>query len=170
MDFVTTTIGLLCIILLILPFLYVSRKNKLKSRKLLQDFLDRADQQQLTISHYDFWDPFYAIGIDKNKKRLFYTRSQTGTAQQVLIDLSEVGRFWVNKLSKETHGNMVIDHIELVFSYRNQKHQEKVLEFYSKEENLNLTDELRLSEKWKQIINESLATIPESTVRSGHNR
>jgi len=160
MDLISTTIGLLSIILLILPFAYARRKHRINNNKLLQNFKAVAEQQQLTLSQYDFWDPFYAIGIDEQKKQLLYTQNQNGKEQQTLIDLADVGRCRVNKQTRETNGNTIIERIDLAFLMQNQKPQETSLELYSKEVNLNHTTELQLAEKWQGIVSGCLPVNP----------
>lgn len=157
MDSSTIIIGLVCLAIIILPILYFQRNQKNKASKLFNEFSNLAGQQQLNISQYDFWDPFYAIGLDSDKMKLFYTKRRESVVQETVIDLLEVGQYRVSNTNRDTNGSKVIDYIELTFTYRNSKHPEKSLEFYNREENLILGGELRLAEKWKTIINTSLA-------------
>ncbi len=151
--------------LLVAPIIFFQRKRKAKKRRLLQDFTAKANEQELAIGPHEFWAPYYAIGLDPVKKKLLYTRHVEGVEQQVLVDLLEVSSARVINLSKDSNDGRIIDRIDLAFAYRNTKRPEKMVEFYNKEESLNLNDELRLAEKWMKLVNENIATsaAPAST-------
>jgi hypothetical protein len=160
MDLETIIIGILSLTFFIVPIVLIQRNNKKKKGMLLQDFRQLAGQQQLSISQHDSWDTIYTIGIDSDQKKLLYTRKREGKDQEIVIDLAEVSQCRVNNLSRETNGNKVIDRIELAFLPRHAKQPEQTLEFYSREESLNLSEELKLSEKWHAIVNSHLAASP----------
>jgi hypothetical protein len=157
MDLNTLIIGLVCLALVIVPLIYFQNIQSKKSLKLYTDFLSTAENQKLDITLTDFWDPFYAIGIDTNNLKLLYIKKHEGIDQQTIVDLTQVSRCSVNKMSRDTDGSKVIDKIELVFSSSDPRYSVKVLEFYSREENLILGHELKICERWCTTINASLA-------------
>lgn len=156
MDLNTLIIGIVCLAIVVVPFLYFQINQNKKNQKVHADFIDVAEKQQLDISLSDFWDPSYAIGIDTDNLKLLYIKKNDGKDQQTIIDLSKVSRCGVNKLSRETDGSKVIDRIELVFTYRDHAYTVKSLEFYNRDENLILGHELNLCERWSTVINSSL--------------
>ncbi|MHC2992270.1 hypothetical protein OB13_11965 [Pontibacter sp. HJ8] len=133
---------------------------------LLQDFRQVAGQHQLNISQYDTWDTIYTIGIAPDQHKLLYTRKQEGKDQEIVIDLTELSQCRVNNLSTETNGNRIIDRIELAFIPRHSKHAEQTLEFYNREESLNLSQELKLAGKWQTIVAAQLASAPQLATTS----
>ena len=155
MDLETIIIGLASLALCIVPIFYFQSKQKAKKEKLLQEFMKLAQQHQLMVTQYDFWDPSYAIGIDTAKKILLYTRKGAEKDDVMLIDLSDVQQCKVNNLYRDSVGGRTIDLIELAFICTNSKAL-KNLEFYNREINLNLNNELLLTEKWKNIVNVNL--------------
>ncbi|WP_439882691.1 hypothetical protein ACSX1A_05870 [Pontibacter sp. MBLB2868] len=157
MDFETVIIGLVSVAFFLVPILYVQHVQKAKKNKIIEDFIKLGEQQQLTITQYDFWEPFYAIGIDTEKKKLLYTRNQAGNEQQELVDLAEIIKSGISKTSTDSGGNKVIERVDLALHTRTPKQQAKFIEFYSKEENLNFSNELLLSEKWNNIIQAHIA-------------
>lgn len=166
MDLGSTIIGIVCLVLIIVPVLYFQRGQIKKRKKLLHDLVNLAEQQQLKISQYDFWGPFYAIGIDTDKKELLYTKRKEGKDQETLVDLSEVRQCSVNNISRDANGGRTIERIELVFTFKNAKYPEKTLEFYSREETLNLNEELKLSEKWRDIVNSNISATASNSYAS----
>ena len=117
-----------------------------------------AAQHQLSVSHHDFWDPCYAIGVDQNRKQLLYTRKHEERYDQVVVDLTKVEKCIVSSISREVKGDKVIDKVGLLFTYRlgltlSPTH----LEFYDKEESLNLNEEFVLAKKWEALVNSYLA-------------
>lgn len=111
----------------------------------------------MDIALSDFWELYYAIGIDTDKQKLFYVRKHEGVNQQIVIDLLKVSSCNVNKIARDTNGIKVIDRIELAFSYRDPNYTVKALEFYSRDQNLILGHELKICERWCTVINSSLA-------------
>ncbi|WP_128396949.1 hypothetical protein [Botryobacter ruber] len=156
MDLVTITIGLTLLALCIVPFLYLQRRLQANKKKLIQEFNSLAQQRQLNISQYDFWEPGYAIGIDTDKKKVLYTRKKDGKEQLLVLNLSDLKQCRVNNLYRDSESGRTIDLVELSLVFANAKIPEKVFEFYNREVNLNFNDELLLAEKWKNIINSNL--------------
>jgi hypothetical protein len=160
MDLQTISIGLVAIALCVLPILYLQSIRKKEREKLLNCFLSVVAQREITVSSFDLWDPFFAIGIDLNKKQLVYSSDCTYHDCTVQIDLTTVDKCTVEKVSNQVNDNMVIDAIVLKIWGRNKaKLQEVTLVFYQKEISLNLRNELQLAEKWKSIIDDCLQAI-----------
>ncbi|MFT2010194.1 hypothetical protein ACMA1I_16080 [Pontibacter sp. 13R65] len=160
MDLETVIIGLLSVALFVVPIMFVQRKQKAKRLKLLQEFIGLAGQRQVNIDLHDSWDPYYTIGIDTVKKKLFYTLRNEGQEQQSFVDLAEVGACSVKNSNRDQNGEKIIDRIDLVLSSRNARQADRVLEFYNREVSLNFNNELMRAEKWKSIISSNLMATP----------
>ncbi len=156
MNLNLTIIGLFSLALIIVPFIFFQLKQTNRNQKLSSDFMIMAEKQKLAITLCDFWSPNYAIGIDTQNLKLLYIKKHEGADQQTIIDLTKVNRCSENKLSTEIGGSKVIDRIELVFTHHDKKYPAKALEFYNREENLMLDNELQICERWNTVINSSL--------------
>ncbi|PRX98424.1 hypothetical protein CLV24_1642, partial [Pontibacter ummariensis] len=132
--------------------LLIQKMQKQQKKKLQQHFLDLAQQQQLKISQYDFWNHNFAIGFDRAQNKLFYFRRQSEVEQTASISLSEVTACRVANINRDVNGSKVFDLIELRFKFQNPKLPEQALLFYSKEETITLNEELILAEKWNTIV------------------
>lgn len=156
MDLASIVIGLICCALFVVPVIYIQSVQKNKSRKFLADFTNLAAQQQLIMSQHDLWKHCYAIGIDSRANKLFYIKKAADTEDQVLVNLSELAACSVVNINRNIHDNRVIDRLELLLSFRNNRLPKQTLEFYNGENSMALNDELRLLEKWNTIINSSI--------------
>lgn len=159
MELGSVIFGLLTLACFVVPVIYLKRASKKEKNKFLKNFIQLAEQQQLSISRHDFWNHSFAIGIDINKNKLFYFKKCGDLDQEVLIDLYEVESCRLNNINRNVNQNKVIDRLELVFTFRNPRLAQKTLVFYNKEETISLYEELAIIENWKTIINTHLETI-----------
>lgn len=166
MDLGSIIIGLICFALFVVPIIYIQSVQKNKSRKFFANFINLATQQQLVVAQSDLWKNCYAIGIDTKANKLFYLKKSADTEQKVLINLSEVESCSVVNINRNINNNKIIDRLELLISFHNNKLPKKALEFFNREDNQALNDELRLTEKWRNIINMNLETSKKSSVLS----
>ncbi len=157
MDLQAIIIGLVAVALCVLPILYLQIKRKQEKDVLLNSFLLIAAKQQVSVSDYALWDPFFAIAIDQQHKRLLYLSDITDPLRMVQVDLKTVATCIVEKVSSQVNGNLIIESIALHLRHRDgAKPRESTLLFYQKEMSLNLSGELQLAEKWKRIIDANL--------------
>lgn len=148
--------GLVALACFIVPVLYFQGKKKQESKKFIQQFLQLAEQQQLSISTHNSWNNRYAIGMDTQKQQLFYLKKQDNKDVISKIDLAEVEKCSLIKTQRNVGDSIVVDRLALGFSFRSSKQAEKALEFYSREVSMSINDELQLAEKWKGLINSAL--------------
>ena len=165
MEPISVIIGIITLACFIVPVLYYQGVQKRKRKEFLKNFIGVAQQEQVMVTEYDFWNHGYAIGIDRVKNQLFYLKKKEGKEQKILIDLNVVDRCSLVNQNRLVGDNRTIDRLSLVFSYRNAKHPEKELEFYNKEESMSLNDELQLLEKWKSLVNTKLVELSGLTAK-----
>ncbi|EMR04380.1 hypothetical protein [Cesiribacter andamanensis] len=156
MDLTTTFIGLGLVVLSALPFIYFYYAGQAKTKAFIADFMALARQQSATISQYEVWGYYTALGIDARTNQLFYYRKREGREKKSLINLSEVEKCRVVISKKALNEDQVIDRIELALSLRNGRQADETLLFYSREDSMSLSDELMLVEKWKVLISAQL--------------
>lgn len=163
MELGSVIFGLLAVACFVVPVIYLQRVKKIEREKVLKEFLLLAEQEQLRISTFDFWNHAFAIGIDTHKNKLFFFKKEEGKAKKMLIDLSEVEKCSLINISRLVNDSRVVDYLGIAFAFKNAKFPEKNLYFYNKEESLSVNDELQLSGKWKDIITAHLQTLPVQT-------
>lgn len=147
--------------LFVAPILYIQRKQKAKTAKLLSDFLRLAEARQLKITAHELWSECYGIGLDEGQQKLFYVSTREGNEQQVQINLTDVKKCAVVSAGRDVSDGKVIDQVELRLTPRNGK--ELHLEFYNKEENLHMSGELQIAQKWSDLVNAAVAAVPVAT-------
>lgn len=146
---------------------YMHKVQKSKENKYAKAFLELAAKENIAIDQHEFWNNIYAIGIDKQSKKVLYRKKKDDKEQIALIDLNEVDKckkVEKSRMIKTPSGSSkVIDRLDLVFVYKNSK-SEKALEFYNGDESLSLRGEVPLIDKWNEIINAALKEGKKMTV------
>jgi len=160
MDTTEIITGIALIGLIIIPFFLHHLKQKKKEAKFLNDLLSLAKNEGSIISQKDFWRECYAIGIDENSKKLLYINKIKDKEQKTAIDLCEVENCKIVNASRSVKipkGNhIVIDRIDLVFTFNRADLSEKALEFYDSTTFMTIDGEIPIVEKWMAIVNSSL--------------
>jgi hypothetical protein len=136
-------------------------RNKNRLNEILKPLLVFAQENNSEISFFDYWDKTL-IGVDNHEiNRLFFIRNTPCNVIREKITLSEVSECKILKTERKVKYYKelvnVIDRIELIFSFNNHR-PELSLEFYNTDyDQLTLSGELQLAEKWagtlKTIIN-----------------
>jgi len=156
----TGSITILATISLIVFFQIRNRNREKKVFSALQTF---AKEINSTISSYDSWDKTL-VGIDNGENnKLFFLRTISNKEYREVINLSEVMscRVVIDERTVEYKREKVnvIDKIDLVFSFVNTHKQDVKLEFYNADyDQLTLSGELQLAQKWAGIVKSILVT------------
>lgn len=157
MELGSLIFGIAALACFIVPVIYLQMSKNNEKKKFLKDFARLASSQhQLTLSQSDFWNHAYAIGLDKQKNKLFFQKKGSGTGPGEVIDLNKVSACRLNNKTRDMKDTRVIDVIQLSFSFRNTGQTEKHLRFFDKEEDMVVNQELALAEKWNAIINDHI--------------
>lgn len=160
MDFGTTIVGVIVLLICIIPFVVLNKNNR-NRKKLVADRLSQlAERSNCSISQYDIWNNS-AVGIDDTTHQAFFTRkiNDSETAHQInLLEVQKCRVMNTGKAVNRAEGNQkVIEKLELVLTYRDKDKRETVLEFYNRDfDSLTLTGELQLTEKWGKIFNDTV--------------
>jgi hypothetical protein len=143
--------------------IFLNIRNKNKGKKTLLPLFNFAKENNSSISSYDHWDKTL-IGIDNNEiNKLFFIRTTPSKEYREAINLSEVVNCVFHKAERTVSNKeakvIVIDRIELVFSFVNNQKPAVILEFYNSDyDNLTISDELQFAQKWSGVIKGILAT------------
>ncbi len=160
MDTGIAVTALVLVLLCIIPLVIISRNKGKTERLMKQDLFKAAMTDNCEISVYDQWNR-NAIGIDKNKKKLFYLSRSNGSPILMKLDLTEYSNCKLlngNKsINSQSEVATSIDKIDLVLLPGNPKAEEVRLEFYNKmNDSLNPEGEYELAERWKRELSAQL--------------
>ncbi|MDX5437454.1 MAG: hypothetical protein LPK03_09690 [Pontibacter sp.] len=160
MDLQAIILGLAFIAPLVALALYIQKKHQQELAKQTHAFQEVAARHELVLTEQDIWEPGYAIGLDTRNMKLLYTQELGAQHLDKVLDLGSVKNCSVNNISRDVNGGRVIEHLELHFAFHNNTPSSVTLEFYSREKSLNLRDELKLAERWRDIVNAHLKQQP----------
>ena len=149
------------VFIFVLPTVWIYISSLKKEKQLRNKLFNLAATSSCAISEFDFWKNS-AIGLDKNRHRIFYIRDLKSEEFKKEVDLSEIQKCRVINASRSMHsknGNYTaVDRIELIFTYRDKNKPEVGLEFYNTtHDSLSLAGEVQLVEKWSEIVDKELA-------------
>ncbi|MCF8371941.1 MAG: hypothetical protein K9H64_09980 [Bacteroidales bacterium] len=163
MDSNMILIWSIIILTTILLVVFIQNNNKKKLKKTISVLQDFAKELNSMISNYDHWDKTL-IGIDnKGVNKLFFIRTTRDKEFREVINLAEVKDCRLAKTERNVHYNSnnvsAIDRIVLVFSFIDTHKPDIALEFYNSDyDQLILTGELQLAQKWSGIVQSILST------------
>ena len=149
------------VFIFVVPSLWIYISSLRKEKQLKNKLFQLAATNSCAISEFDFWKNS-AIGLDKDKHRIFYVRDIKSEEYKKEVDLSEIQKCRVINASRSMHnknGNYTaVDRLELMFTFRDKTKPELGLEFYNTtHDSLSLAGEVQLVEKWSGIVDKELA-------------
>ncbi len=159
MDLGTLIMGAAIVAICMLPFVIIGNAGKKRKKRTLQSLTNMAKQYNGQISQYEFCANF-AIGIDEAKNFVFFYKRSKDEVEEEYVDLSEIKKSKVVTTSR-TVGNKdqnhsVIDRLDLAFVPKAVNKEEIKWAFFDVEENLQLSSELPMIEKWSNLINDRI--------------
>jgi len=148
------------VFIFVIPSVWIYISNLKKEKQLKNKLFNLAATSSCAISEFDFWKNS-AIGLDKNRHKIFYVRNIKSEEYKKEVDLSEIQKCRVINASRSLHsknGNYTaIDKLELIFTFRDKNIPEVGLEFYNTtHDSLSLAGEVQLVEKWSGIVDMEL--------------
>jgi len=163
MDFYSAIIALSLIFISIVPFYFMFRNNKKKEKSLLHDLKSIAQNHNHTIARFDTLN-HGAIGADQHMNMIFFTkRTKEGIIHQH-VAISDIQRCKVvpTKRSVSHQGGtfQITDKLELAFVMLGKQQPDVVFNLFDvNTDGLMITKELRLAEKWSEMINTKVGTL-----------
>lgn len=162
MDLKTAILWLMVIFIGLIPFVIAYYKMKKKGSKMLNHLKESAAQYGCSISQHEFCGNFI-VGIDDKKHFVFFFKQKNEETFSKFVDLSDIQSCQVIKKSRNVKNDRgsftVIERIDLAFSPLNKSKSDTRFELYEEEDNMQLSDELELAERWTKRINEKLKSI-----------
>jgi len=163
MDFYSAIIALSLIFISIIPFFFMIRNNKRKEKGFLQDLRGMAEKYSLSIDQFDTLN-HAAIGTDQGLNMVFFAKKTKEDTTQQEVDLSEIQRVKVipttRSVTHQGRNQQVTDKLELAFMFQEKQKPDVVFNFFDvNTDGLMITKELRLAEKWCEMINTQVGTL-----------
>lgn len=151
MDFGTTIIGIIIILLCLLPFVLFSYSNAKKRKKKVQILVDFAKTKNYKITQNDLWNK-YIIAIDEDNKEFFFSMDSSALDSYLMIDLKEV-----NKCHLIQHkSNSNLERLGLELEFYDKIRPNLYFEFYNSERSTGVINEYELQLKWHTVISNTI--------------
>lgn len=159
MDLGTFIVGVIALAICVLPFVLMIGGRKKKEKKLLLLVSTMAREHNCKISQYEFCDEF-VIGLDETANCLFFFRKSNDKETGQHINLAEIKTCKVistgHTISNKEGSYKAIEKLELQFSFIDKNKTDLFLPFFKEEEDIELSGEIQVIEKWDKIVNERL--------------
>ena len=158
MESGTTIVGIFILLACMLPFVMLSINRKVRNKKNLQQLKSFAHQNNYEIATHELWAN-NALGMDKDNSMLFFISEENETKMFQKLSLAEIERCNINTIANtmrsKSSNYTVIEKIELILHFKQQSKGQICLVFYSaSNQNLTVTGELSIAEKWNKLIND----------------
>lgn len=155
-------VWMIVIVLLSAMILFFRARMKKKEQQTISPLINFAAENGSVLSQLDHWSNTL-IGMENSGvDRLFFIRRADGKEFKKMISLSEIQKCRVARIgrtiSEGKESYQVTDRIELVLTKVEKNKPEVALEFFNTDyDQLTITDELKLAEKWEALIKESIS-------------
>lgn len=155
MDTTSYVTMIIIVFAIIVPAFISGLRSKKKKEKFKSEFLAIGESNGIKISEYDKWN-HYAIGIDRESKKILYLNNVLNVEKVLIINLNMVRSLEVQEISRTVNtksGNIkVLDQLKLKIKHRAKDTSEIYIEFYNSEINSIPHNEMELIGKWRKII------------------
>jgi hypothetical protein len=161
MDLSTIAIGVISTLAFVLPFTLMYINTKKRNTKAFEHLNKLAEQQNCVIHEKEVFAGL-SLGIDKNKKALFFVNSNENQGMTKSIELSNFSKCLINRVNKEFVMNNekqnIITNIDLIFIGKVGFNDEKI-EIFDHEKKSQLFGELQLADRWHSKINAIVSSM-----------
>ena len=161
MDLGTSITAILIAIACVIPFIIMNKINARREREFLHPLFSLAKHHHSRVSQFDTWSNA-AVGIDHKTAMVFFFKKVNNTEISRHVRLTEIKKCRVVQETKTAYDELdnfrPIAKLELALEPLDKTKPDILLEFYNADaDGGNLTGELQLAEKWRQLINNSVA-------------
>jgi len=161
MELGTAIVGIIVALICIVPFVILNINKKKREKHIFNILSNLAEENKTKTGQFEIWGNS-SIGLDLNSQYILFSRQIKDIHITEVLKLSDIERSKVLKTTRSVSINegspqTVIDKVEIVFDFIDNKKSNIVLEFYnSKTDRLTLAGELLLAEKWSNLINQCI--------------
>lgn len=156
MDLQTILVGSISIFLCFLPFIIMNINKKRRENKILHSMNKLAQEQGCTITQHEFCSEL-VIGIDENKKFVFFCKKSNDKETAQFVNLSSIQQCSI--IHTKDSETKVTEKIELCFTPIGSNKANQLFEIYNGNESLQLMGEIQLVNKWEKLINDKLKRL-----------
>jgi hypothetical protein len=165
MDIQTSIIAVVLVAICALPFIITGRQRRKKENILFESLMAFTEKHKSKITRYDIENDFI-IGVDDVSQKVFFIKKTKNKDYFEHLELSKISSCKVintGKTVKSTEGSYrIIEKLELCFYDSVTQQPVVVFEFYSSDyDNLTLSRELILVEKWEKLLNKNIKQLTE---------
>lgn len=152
MDLGIAAIGLASVALCAMPFIVTSRSRKTKEREMMSNLNDIANKHNCQITEHEIFG-HYAIGIDAQKRFVFFISKSGEVLNQQYADLGTIKTCEIANISKSfSRKEKITERLQLNLFPKNANEPDLVFKFYDAETNFQLSGEFQSIEKWNKTI------------------
>ncbi|MGO4919114.1 hypothetical protein [Maribacter spongiicola] len=152
MELGIAAIGLASVVICAMPFVITNRNRKTKEKQMMTSLRDVASKHNCTISEFEFFG-HYAIGIDAQKKFIFFISKNGEVLNQQYADLSKIKTAEIGNIDKSyARKEKITDRLILTLFSKHGNEPDTVFEFYNVDVNYQLSGEFQSIEKWNKVI------------------
>jgi hypothetical protein len=156
MELRIAAIGLVSVALCAMPFVVTSRSRKTKEKEMMSSLNDIANKHNCQITEHEIFG-HYAIGVDAQKKFVFFISKSGEVLNQQYADLSTIKTCEIANIGKSyARKDKVTEQLLLNLFPKNTNNEDVVFEFYNAAVNFQLSGEFQSIEKWNRTINNLL--------------
>jgi hypothetical protein len=156
MDSTTIIISAIFLAVIITPIIITGYNRMNRKKRLLQSLKELADAQNCYITQSEVCNNF-AFGLDGMANFLFFFKQMDGGSIAKTINLREYRKCLLNNSASHGKGQKESLHgfsrLNLTFLPKDKSKNEEVLEIYNNDyDQLTLTGELQVAERWSERI------------------
>ena len=152
MELGIAAIGIASVAICAMPFVVTSRSRKLKEKKMMASLNDVANKHNCTIREHEIFG-HYAIGVDQEKKFVFFISKSGDDLNQQYADLSAIKTCEIANIGKSyARKEKITERLLLNLFPKNNNEPDTVFEFYDVEVNFQLSGEFQSIQKWNSVI------------------
>lgn len=160
MDIASVIVGIIIILIILTPFAIIKINSGNKQKAQLQTLFSFVEENGCSLSQFDLWNNV-SIGIDEISRKLFFVRNAKEADIFQLVNLNEISKCQVINSSRTLNNKegivKIVDKLKLTFTPLDKNKPDIILECYNVAfDNLTLSGELQLVDKWCTLSNSKL--------------
>jgi len=152
-------IGLISIVAIVIPFIYMYRKSKSTERGLVKNIKAYAENNSLQLDRSEAVANL-ALGLDSKNKIAYFSEVDHGVYDTRHVSLSDISICKVNREVREVdyHGekDKVTHSLEICFYPKNKKDEVSTFLLFDEDKNKMLSGEIQLANEWVAHFNSAL--------------
>ena len=158
MDTSSIFMGIFVAAVCILPLYYFYIVKKRQEKKIKNEFFAMGATSGITISEFDINTDF-AIGIDSASGKIIFYSNRNEKKNIQVVDTSEVKKCIpiIQRRNSGSGSSGSIEGLKLCFEFKNPSLSTVYFEFYKETDDSILANELKLLEKWENLLNLKLS-------------